>query len=108
MAENPSAARDRPTWSLDGLRLGAVMMLPALPGMMAFAIAVGATEARKGFGLLDAILMNVLVYAGASQIVAMEAWPQSIAITSLVALALLTLTVNARMLLFGAALQPWL
>jgi len=104
--ESPAAAR--PVWSLAGLRLGAMTIVPALPGMMAFAIAVGATEARKGFGLLDSFLMNLMVYAGASQIVAMEAWPQSITLASLVALALLMLTVNARMLLFGASLQPWL
>jgi predicted branched-subunit amino acid permease len=98
----------RPSWSLDGLRLGAAMMAPALPGMMAFAIAVGATEARKGFALAEAFLMNLLVYAGASQMVAMEAWPQRITLAGVAALALLVGTVNARMLLFGASLRPWL
>ncbi|HLL29255.1 MAG TPA: hypothetical protein VKT73_16580, partial [Xanthobacteraceae bacterium] len=58
MIEKSSAAPDHPTWSLDGLRLGAVQMAPALPGMMAFAVAIGATEARKGFALADALLMN--------------------------------------------------
>ena len=108
MTENPSAVPDRPVWSLDGLRLGAVLMAPALPGMMAFAVAVGATEARKGFALADAMMMNLLVYAGASQMVAMEAWPQRITLAGVAALALLVGTVNARMLLFGASLRPWL
>jgi branched chain amino acid efflux pump len=97
-----------PTWSLAGLRLGATLMAPALPGMIAFAIAVGATEARKGFGLIDSLLMNLLVYAGASQMVAMEAWPDRMTLATVAALALLVATVNARMLLFGAALRPWL
>jgi len=97
-----------PTWSLDGLRLGAMLMAPALPGMMAFAIAIGATEARKGFAPIEAALMNLLVYAGASQMVAMEAWPQQMTHASVLALALLVATVNARMLLFGASLRPWL
>jgi branched chain amino acid efflux pump len=108
MTDNPSAVSDRPAWSLDGLRLGAALMLPAMPGMMAFAIAIGATEARKGFVPIEAALMNLLVYAGASQMVAMEAWPQQVTLASVTALALLVATVNARMLLFGASLRPWL
>jgi predicted branched-subunit amino acid permease len=108
MTENRSAAPERPTWSLDGLRLGAALMAPALPGMMAFAIAVGATEARKGFAPAEATLMNLLVYGGASQMVAMEAWPERITLAGVAALAMIAATVNARMLLFGAALRPWL
>ena len=107
MTTNPSDAA-APTWSLDGLRLGIVLMLPALPGMVAFGAAVGATAARKGFGLLDTMLMNALVFGGASQMVAMEAWPERITWATLGALALLAGTVNARMLLFGASLRPWL
>jgi len=108
MTHDRSRVSDRPFWSLDGLRLGAMLMAPALPGMMAFAIAVGATEARKGFAPIEAALMNLLVYAGASQMVAMEAWPQQLTLASIPALALLVATVNARMLLFGASLRPWL
>ncbi len=98
----------KPTCSFAGLRLGIMLMLPALPGMIAFAVAVGATEARKGFGALDAALMNLLVYAGASQMVAMEAWPDRLGLAAIPALAFLVATVNARMLLFGASLRPWL
>jgi branched chain amino acid efflux pump len=108
MTPNRTARSDRPIWSLDGLRLGAALMLPAMPGMIAFGIAVGATAARKGFTLLESIVMNTLVYGGASQMVAMEAWPERITWTGVAALALLAATVNARMLLFGASLRPWL
>jgi predicted branched-subunit amino acid permease len=108
MTDNRSDVSGQPVWSLDGLRLGAALMAPALPGMMAFAVAVGATEARKGFSLAEAMLMNLMAYAGASQMVAMEAWPQRITLAGVAALALLVGTVNARMLLFGASLRPWL
>ena len=104
----PTPSDSKPIWSLAGLRLGVRLMLPALPGMIAFALAVGATEARKGFGFVDAALMNLLVYAGASQMVAMEAWPDRLTVATVAALALLVATVNARMLLFGASLRPWL
>ena len=52
--------------------------------------------------------MNVFVYAGMSQLVAMEAWPERVTFGALAALAVLMITVNARMLLMSAALYPWL
>src|ERR1700716_1269116 len=107
MTASHSAAAT-PDWALAGLRFGALLALPVLPGMIAFGVAVGATAARKGFSLVDSILMNALVYGGASQMVAMEVWPDRITLASLAALALLTATVNARMLLIGASLRPWL
>ncbi len=97
----------RPTWSLAGFNLGMQLALPILPGMLAFGLAVGATAARKGFTLVELILMNGFVYAGASQIVAMEIWPDRLTVAAVAAIALVTATVNARMLLMGASLRPW-
>jgi 4-azaleucine resistance transporter AzlC len=91
-----------------GFELGLRLALPVLPGMIAFGLAVGATAARKGFGFVDHLLMNLLVYAGMSQMVAMEVWPSDVGIVSLVGLAVLCATINARMLLMSASLQPWL
>jgi len=108
MSKDRLDAAARPYWSLAGLRLGARLLLPALPGMMAFAVAVGATEAHKGFDVLTSLLMNFWVYAGASQLVAMEVWPEHMTAAGVAALALVVATVNARMLLFGASLRPWL
>ncbi len=98
----------KPYWSRDGLALGARMLLPIAPGMMAFGVAVGSTTAAKGFSFIDCLLMNALVYAGASQMVAMELWPQTLNLSSIAALAVIAGTVNARMLLLGASLRPWL
>src|SRR4051794_12549761 len=98
---------DRPYWSWEGLTLGARLALPALPGLVAFGLAVGTTAARKGFGLFDALLMNWLVFAGASQMVAMEIWPDRLTTAAVLAVAVVTATVNARMLLMGASLRPW-
>jgi predicted branched-subunit amino acid permease len=97
-----------PYWSAGGLALGARLALPALPGLIAFGLAVGATAARKGLGVADALLMNGLVFAGASQMVAMEIWPERFTLLSIAALAIVTATVNARLLLMGASLRPWL
>jgi 4-azaleucine resistance transporter AzlC len=97
-----------PPWTLDGFNLGMRLAIPVIPGMVAFGLAVGATAARKGLGFVDNLLMNLFVYAGMSQLVALEAWPERFTIGALVALAVLMVTINARMLLMSAALYPWL
>jgi 4-azaleucine resistance transporter AzlC len=104
-------SRQRPTTpptTRAGLMLGLRLIMPVLPGVTAFGLAVGATSARKGFAFLDQVIMNLFVYAGMSQMVAMEVWPEHIGAHALVGLAMLCVTVNARMLLMGASLEPWL
>jgi 4-azaleucine resistance transporter AzlC len=97
-----------PPWTLAGFNLGMRLALPILPGMIAFGLAVGATAARKGFSFVESLAMNVFVYAGMSQLVAMEAWPERVTFGAIAALMVLMITVNARMLLMSAALYPWL
>jgi 4-azaleucine resistance transporter AzlC len=94
--------------SLAGFNLGLRLALPVLPGMIAFELAVGATAARKGFSFLESLFMNLFVYAGMSQLVAMEVWPERVTIAALGALMFLCIVINARMLLITASLQPWL
>jgi predicted branched-subunit amino acid permease len=97
-----------PYWSLQGLILGARLVLPLTPGMIAFGIAVGSATAAKGLSLVEHLLMNGLVYAGLSQMVALEIWPAQMTYGAIGGLALVAATVNARMLLLGAGMRPWL
>jgi predicted branched-subunit amino acid permease len=97
-----------PYWSPQGFALGARMVLAVLPGMIAFGIAVGSATAAKGFTLFESLLMNLLVYAGMSQMVALEVWPGQMSAGALAGLALIAATVNARLLLLSAGLRPWL
>jgi predicted branched-subunit amino acid permease len=97
-----------PYWSLEGFWLGARLILPLTPGMIAFAIAIGSTAADRGLSFAESMLMNLLVYAGASQIVALGVWPEQMTASAIAGLALIAATVNARMLLLGAGLRPWL
>jgi predicted branched-subunit amino acid permease len=101
-------AQNSAYWSLDGLKLGARLGLPLVPGMIAFGIAVGSAAAAKGLTLVESVLMNALVYAGLSQMVALEVWPTDMTGAAIFGLALVVFTVNARLLLFGAGLRPWL
>jgi 4-azaleucine resistance transporter AzlC len=108
MSKHHDEAARAPFVSRAGFNLGARLALPVLPGMIAFGLAVGATAERKGLSVIDNLAMNLFVYAGMSQIVAMEAWPERFSVVTLASLALLCATVNARMLLMSASLQPWL
>ncbi len=100
-------ARDLARWSLSGIREGARLSLPLLPGTVVFAAAFGALAAQKGLSLFEATLMSALVFAGASQLVAMEVWTSRWSFGAVLTLALVTATVNMRFMLMGASLRPW-
>jgi hypothetical protein len=97
-----------PYWSLAGLKLGAQLVAPLVPATMAFGIAVGSATAAKGLTFVEHIFFNALVFAGLSQMVALEVWPTDMTAAAIAGLALVVATVNARLLLFGAGLRPWL
>jgi 4-azaleucine resistance transporter AzlC len=78
-----------------------------MPGMVMFGVAFGALAAQRGLSLLEATLMSALVYAGASQFVALEMWAETAMLAGIVVLGLVTATVNMRFILMTAALRPW-
>lgn len=94
--------------SLAGMAEGARMAVPMLPGVLVFAAAVGAASAEKGLTLGQAVLMSASVYAGASQLLALQLWPQHFTPAAILAMVVVTMAVNLRFVLMGAALQPWL
>ena len=93
--------------STAGMLLGLRKVSVLIPGIVVFAVAFGAAAAAKGLSLFETVLMSVLVYAGVAQLVAMELWRPEWSWGAIVALAVVTATVNARMVLQGASLQPW-
>jgi 4-azaleucine resistance transporter AzlC len=103
--ESPPPA---PRWTLEAFRLGAVGMLPLLPGLFAFGMAFGTVAARKGFTLFETLLMSATVFAGMSQIIVLESWPERLTLSAIAATALVTGMVSMRFLLIGASLRPWL
>jgi predicted branched-subunit amino acid permease len=98
----------RSVFTVTGCLLGARLVLPVLPGVCVFASAFGAAAAQKGLTVGQALSMSAFVYAGASQMVALELWRETWSPTTVLALMTVTATVNARMILMGAAIQPWL
>ena len=103
-----SKSAQAPYWSLPGLVEGAWRTTPLLPGTVVFAFAFGTIAAQKGLTLTDAVLMNALVFAGAAQLVAIEVWTNPMTLGTIASIAALTAIVNARFVLMGASLRPWM
>jgi len=88
-----------------GLADGARSALPLAAGAGVFAMALGVLASGKGMSALEIGLMSALVFAGASQVVAVELWASPLPLSALL---LATLAINSRHLLMGATLGPWL
>jgi predicted branched-subunit amino acid permease len=98
----------QPTFSFDGVRAGAAIMIPAMPGVAVFGMAFGALASQKGLTLFEALVMSGVVFAGVSQIASMEIWTPAITPVLIATLAFTTLVINLRMILMGGSLQPWI
>lgn len=105
-----STSHDRANayWSLAGLAEGVRVTLPLIPGTCVFAAAFGTIAAQKGLSAFEAVFMSGAVYAGASQLVALEAWQDRMTVGAVATVVLVTVIVNLRCLLMSASLRPWL
>lgn len=101
----PAATGARTTFTAAGFRRGFVAGQPLAPGTFIYGMVFGVTASEKGLAWIEALLMSVLVYSGSAQLAALQNWDASSAIAPLVITVLL---VNARYVLYGASLQPWL
>ena len=72
---------------------------------MAFGLVYGFLAGERGLSALEIGLTSMLVFAGASQFLALELWGDPLPIVGLV---LGVLVINLRHLLMGPALLPWL
>ena len=73
-----------------------------------FGVAFGTAAAQNGLALSEAMLMSALVFAGASQFVAVEIWSNVATAAGVVTIGMVTAAVNMRLLLMSASLRPWL
>jgi predicted branched-subunit amino acid permease len=84
---------------------GFKQLVPLSIFVIAFGAAFGLAAVQAGLDNPSSLLMSTLVFAGASQFAALELWGVNI---PLVPLALTVFAINARHLLMGASLYPWL
>lgn len=102
MPERPAVAVPY-TWR--EFRAGAVAGFPLAVSAAIYGVVFGAVAAQVGIDLVVATAMSGLVFAGGAQLACMPLWSYPLPI---VALAAMTLAVNARYFLQSASLRPWL
>jgi predicted branched-subunit amino acid permease len=85
------------------LRAGAKSVLPMLVGIVPFGLVAGASPVEKGLGGGVAIGFSTLVFAGASQLAAINELGRG---GSAIVAALAAWTINLRLLLYSASLAP--
>lgn len=86
-----------------GVRRGMRAAAPIMLGLVPFGLVVGVISAGKGLSFLETTLMSALVYAGTSQILALELWQSP---APVLAATLAAFVINLRMAPMGAALAP--
>lgn len=72
---------------------------------MIFGVAFGLAAAQTGLDNSASLLMSALVFAGASQFGALDLWGAQVPVVPLI---VTVFAINARHLLMGATLYPWL
>jgi predicted branched-subunit amino acid permease len=86
-------------------RAGAAAVAPMLIGVVPFGLVAGATPPADGFGAGAAIGFSTIVFAGASQLAALDVLGHG---GSALVAAIAAITINLRMLLYSASLAPFL
>jgi len=91
--------------SLSEARAGIAAVAPNVIGIIPFGLVAGATPVAAGFGVGAALGFSTIVFAGASQLAAIDVLTGggSVAVAILAAW-----TINLRMLLYSASLAPYL
>ncbi|WP_166269278.1 AzlC family ABC transporter permease [Marinobacter caseinilyticus] len=87
------------------LRSEFLRLLPISLFVVAFGVAFGLAAVQKGLAPLEATLMSMVVFAGASQFATIDMWGADVALLPVMAV---VFAINSRHLLMGASLYPML
>ena len=88
-----------------GAARGARAILPIAPGAVAFGLVYGYLAGERDLSVLEVGLTSLIVFAGASQFLALEMWGDPLPLAGVFVGVLL---INLRHVLLGPALLPWL
>lgn len=92
-------------FSTTGLRRGYVAAQPLALGVFVYAVTFGLLARASGLSVVEAALMSATVYSGSAQTATVSGMAAGAGIGACVTTILM---LNARYLLYGAALRPWL
>jgi len=87
---------------LSGVRAGSRRSLPIALSVFTYGVSFGVLARQAGLSLVESCLMSSLVFAGASQFVALSLWHSPLLIATII---FTTLVVNLRHILMSAALS---
>jgi len=107
MSVSEIALVEGPTTNRRGaeFRRGLAASTPMLLGIIPYALVLGAQAAQKGLGVVEVPLMTGLNFAGGSEFAAIQLWTSP---PHILLIAAITLLVNSRHFLMGAALAPFI
>jgi 4-azaleucine resistance transporter AzlC len=95
----------RTPFTLDGVRRGFFAAQPLAIGVFVYGLTFGLLALSSGLSVLDALLMSATVYSGSAQTAAVGAMATGAGLLAIVSTVVL---LNARYVLYGATLRPWL
>jgi predicted branched-subunit amino acid permease len=84
-------------------RFGFIKILPIMTGVVPFGAVVGSAAADAGLNVSQTMLFNIFVFAGASQLAAIDLMTKG---GTIVVVVLTGLIINLRFLLYSAAISP--
>jgi 4-azaleucine resistance transporter AzlC len=93
-------------FSADGFWRGAKDGLPLGASILVYGLAFGLVASQAMLSLTQSLAMSAAVYSGSAQLAALNLMQSGQA--TVLTLAATILIINARYVLFGAALRPWL
>ena len=93
------------SFTAQGVRRGFLAAQVLAPGVTLYAMVFGVLASERGLSLLQALLMSAVVYSGSAQLAALQGWTTPAVIAPVI---VTIFVMNARYILYGAALQPWL
>jgi 4-azaleucine resistance transporter AzlC len=102
--ESVSIGEEQVSFDAQGVLDGARKSIPIAISVFAYGLVFGVLARQADLSLLEALLMSGLVFAGASQFVALGLWAMPLPVGAII---LTTLIVNLRHLLMGASVSPW-
>jgi 4-azaleucine resistance transporter AzlC len=93
------------TFTRGGVVRGLRAAAPLAVSVAVYGMVFGILARQVDMSLLEATLMNFIVFAGAAQMAAMDFWVYPLPIATILVTVLL---VNLRLIMLGAAMRPWL
>lgn len=102
---SPSGTGSPVVFTLNGIRQGFIKCIPLGIGVFAYGLVFGMLAVQAGMTVFQAQFMSLAVFAGASQLMALDLWSAELPVLTLV---LTTFVVNLRHILMGASLRDWM